>query len=168
MNLREHIAVAFDSIRANMVRSVITSLIIALGIIALVGVLTSVDGIKSSINQKFSEIGANSFTLTNRSSNVNFGGRKSRKYVNNTAILYREALEFKKAFPFESVVSIHASAFSASTVKYESYKTDPNVGLEGVDEHYLEVAGYSLSKGRNFTATDLQLNNNFCLIGSDV
>jgi len=149
-------------------RSIITSLIIALGIVALVGVLTSVDGIKNSINQKFSEIGANSFTILDRQGNMRYGGGKSRHKVENTPVLYREAIAFKEQFRFPSLVSVYADASGASTVKFESNKTDPNVSVIGIDENYFDVAGYSIDKGRNFSISDIRLNNNFVIIGSDV
>lgn len=168
MKLIEHLRIALDAIRANLVRAVITSLIIALGITALVGVLTSVDGIKNSINEKFSEIGANSFTIEDREGNVRMGGRRGRMKAENTPILYRDAMEFKQSFHFESVVSISAMTSGAATVKYGSNKTDPNVVVYGVDENYLDVAGYKVQKGRSFSPTDLQLNANFAIIGSDV
>ena len=168
MKLKEHLLIALDSIRANLVRSVITSLIIALGIVALVGVLTSVDGIKSSINQKFSEIGANSFTIMDREGDVSFGGGKRRLKIENTPILYREALAFKKEFTYAALVSIYADANEASTVRFGSSRTDPNVSVIGIDENYLDVAGHSIEKGRNFSGSDITLNNNFVLLGSDV
>ena len=45
----ENIRIAFQSIRGNLVRSVLTILIIAVGISALVGILTAIDSIKNSI-----------------------------------------------------------------------------------------------------------------------
>lgn len=168
MKLKEHLLIALDSIRANLVRSIITSLIIALGIVALVGVLTSVDGIKRSINQKFSEIGANSFTIIDREGDVHFGGGRRRHKAENTPILYREALHFKKEYSYPALVSIYADAGEASTVRYGSAKTDPNISVIGVDENYLDVAGHSIQKGRNFSGSDIKLNNNFVLLGSDV
>jgi len=168
VKLREQILIALDSIRANLVRSIITSLIIALGIVALVGVLTSVDGIKSSINQKFAEIGANSFTIMDRQGSARYDGGNRRQKIEYTPILYREATAFKEQFKFPSMVSIYADASGASTVKFESNKTDPNVSVLGIDENYLDVAGYTVDKGRNFSISDIRLNNNFVIIGSDV
>lgn len=151
-----------------MARSVITSLIIALGIVALVGVLTSVDGIKSSINQKFTEIGANSFSINDRVGSAHFGGGRRGFKKENTPILFREAEEFKKEFKFPSVISIYVDVTGASTVKSGSNKTDPNISVNGIDEDYLDVAGYSIEKGRNFSNTDIRLNNNFVILGSTV
>lgn len=168
MTLKEHLLIAKDSIRANLMRSMITCFIISLGIIALVGVLTSVDGIKNSINEKFSEIGANSFSIEDREGDVRFGGRNSRKKAENIPIRYRDAARFKELYAFPATVSIFAYASQASTVKFGSLKTDPNVSVYGIDENYLDVNAYRLKKGRNFSATDLQLNANYVLLGDDV
>jgi len=45
MNLIENIREGFRSINANLLRSVLTALIVAIGIASLVGILTAIDGI---------------------------------------------------------------------------------------------------------------------------
>ena len=57
----ENIRIAFQSIRGNLLRSVLTILIIAVGISALVGILTSIDSIKNAITADFTRLGANNF-----------------------------------------------------------------------------------------------------------
>ena len=66
MNLLENIYEGLRSIRANMLRTVLTALIIAIGITSLVGSLTVVDGIQSSVNNSFAGLGANAFDVRNR------------------------------------------------------------------------------------------------------
>jgi putative ABC transport system permease protein len=66
MTIKENIGIAFNSIKGNALRAVITALIISLGIMALVGILTAIDGIKSSINSNFSSMGANTFNIKNK------------------------------------------------------------------------------------------------------
>ena len=43
MNVTENISIALRAVRSNMLRSVLTLLIIAFGIMALVGILTAID-----------------------------------------------------------------------------------------------------------------------------
>ncbi|MBW7936875.1 MAG: ABC transporter permease, partial [Flavobacteriales bacterium] len=47
-------------------RTVLTILIIAFGIMSLVGMLTAIDVLKQSINENFSFLGANTFAIKNR------------------------------------------------------------------------------------------------------
>ena len=63
MDLRENIREGFRSVKANMLRAVLTATIIAIGITSLVGILTAIDGIKASINSSFSSLGANTFDI---------------------------------------------------------------------------------------------------------
>jgi putative ABC transport system permease protein len=66
MNFIENIREALRSIKGNMLRTVLTALIIAIGITSLVGILTAIDGIQSSVDNSFSGLGANSFDIRNR------------------------------------------------------------------------------------------------------
>jgi len=49
----ENIKVSLDSIRSHLLRSILTILIIAFGIMALVGILTATDSIKYFLTQFF-------------------------------------------------------------------------------------------------------------------
>ena len=53
----ENIKIAIQAIRHNLLRSVLTILIIAIGIMALVGILTAIESIKGSISENFTSMG---------------------------------------------------------------------------------------------------------------
>src|ERR1700710_2151646 len=94
MNYKENIAVALQSIGGNRLRTSLTSLIIAIGIMALVGILTAIEGVKQFTTDAFAGLGANSFTIQNRGSGLNFGRGGHRKVY--PAIRYDQADRFKK------------------------------------------------------------------------
>lgn len=167
MTVGENIKVALNSIRGNALRTTITSLIISIGIMALVGILTAIDGIKGSINENFSSMGSNSFNIKNRGSNIHFGGRrkKNKTYRN---ISFAEAREFKRKFSYPAITSISVNASFASQIRAGSEKTNPNNMVMGGDENYLQAAGYNLVRGRNFTAADVQYGNRVVLLGAEV
>jgi len=71
--IRENIKVALQAIRSQLLRTILTVLIIAFGIMALVGILTAIDGIKQSINSNFARMGANTFTIRNRGEHIRVG-----------------------------------------------------------------------------------------------
>lgn len=167
MKATDHIKIALESISGNKLRAGITAVIIAVGITALVGILTSIDGIKASINQNFSEMGANSFSIQDRSFNVFSGGRK-QKSSRMEKIRYREAQEFKNAFAFPALVSVSANASFNAVVKSSKHKTDPNISILGVDENYSQISGYSILKGRDINRQDVELQSNIALLGYDV
>ena len=92
--LRENIKVSLGSIRANLIRTILTILIIGVGIMALVGILTAIDSIKNIINKQFATMGANTFTIESRSFIVQIGKKKYRRKY-HPYITYRQAQEFK-------------------------------------------------------------------------
>lgn len=164
---KENLKIAFRAIRSNKLRAILTICIIAFGIMALVGILTAIDAIKSSLTNQFTMMGANSFTIASRGMNIQIGNDRYRA-KNYTRISFREAQEFKERFTEAAWVSISYNASSLATVKYNLEETDPNVRLLGVDENHLTVAGYEIETGRNFSADEIQLNMHNVLIGSDV
>ena len=77
--LQDNIKISFNSIRASKLRAILTIFIIALGIMALVGILTAIDSIKKSITDQFTLMGANTFVIESRSMNIQVGNKKYRK-----------------------------------------------------------------------------------------
>ncbi len=165
--LKENFKISIDSIRTNLLRSILTILIIAIGIMALVGILTAIDAIKNSISDKFLMMGANTFTIQSRGMRVQIGKNRYRA-KNFSYISFRQAQRFKKEFNFPAKVSVSIFATGTATVKYKSEKTDPNSLVVGMDENYLFTGGYELEKGRNFTETEIQNSRNLAIIGSEI
>jgi putative ABC transport system permease protein len=164
---KENLKISYRAIKSNKVRAILTICIIAFGIMALVGILTAIDAIKSSLTNQFTMMGANSFTISSRGMNIQIGNDKYRA-KNFSRITYREAEEFKNRFTEAAWISISFNASSLSTVKYEMEETDPNVRLVGADENQLTVAGYEIESGRNFSSDDVRLNQHMVLIGSEL
>ncbi|MGE5406452.1 MAG: ABC transporter permease, partial [Methanosarcina sp.] len=163
----ENLRISFKAIKSNRLRAVLTMCIIAFGIMALVGILTAIDAIKSSLTNQFTMMGANSFTITSRGMNIQIMNSKYRA-KNHARISFREAQEFKNRFAEGAWVSISFNASGLSTVKFGSEETNPNVSLVGVDENNLTVSGYEILKGRNFTEEEVQQSRHLVVIGSDI
>src|ERR1700760_479255 len=93
---RENISIALTSIKGNKLRTSLTALIIAIGIMALVGILTAIEGIKDQTNEAFAGLGANAFTIQNSGSDLNFGMGGHDKVF--PPITYQQAERFKDNF----------------------------------------------------------------------
>lgn len=162
-----NIAIALKSIRGHMLRTVLTILIIAIGITALVGILTAIDSIKSSINKEFSMMGANTFTIRNRGLGIRIGkdGKRPKRY---RPLSFKEASTFKNTFEFPSTVSISMIATWQATLKYRDKKTNPNIGIIGADENYLRTGGFEIARGRNFSEREVMGNSRVIIIGNEL
>lgn len=164
---KENIRIAFGSIRTQLLRTILTVLIIAIGITALVGILTVVSALENTISTDFASMGANTFNINQYENTTRNRGRDEREII-NPIISYPEAVAFKNKFnyPFTET-SISFTATSTAEVKYESTKTDPEISIVGVDEHFITNSGLETSLGRNFTNFDIDNNTYVCIVGSD-
>ncbi|TAE89502.1 MAG: FtsX-like permease family protein [Bacteroidetes bacterium] len=167
MRIPDILSISLQSIAGNKVRAVITALIISIGIMALVGILTAIDGIKSALNNNFASMGANSFNIKNRGASVQFGmgGKGPKRYRSITLF---EAQSFANEFNFPGTTSLSVNASFASTVKHESIKTEPNIMVMGGDLNYLSVSGYTIANGRNFTSKETSAAQNVAIIGQEI
>jgi putative ABC transport system permease protein len=149
-----------------MLRTVLTALIIAIGITSLVGILTAIDGIQSSVDNNFANLGANSFDIKSQQFFRRRRGGRSEKIT--PPIDYREAMAYKERFGYNAVISVSTAISGTSEVKFQSKKTNPNTQVIGVDDNFLGIKGYKLESGRNFSNNDLESAMNVAIIGSDL
>lgn len=163
----ENIKIALQSVKSNLLRTVLTIFIIAIGITALVGILTAIDSIKHSINDNFTSMGANTFNIRNRGSKMRVG-KKGTRPKRFPSIKYADAVKFKERFNPQTTTSISSWASGGATIKYESKKTDPNINIWGTDENYILTSGYQLAEGRNFSIDEINYGRHVVLIGQSV
>ncbi len=163
----ENIKIAIQAIKHNLLRSILTILIIAIGIMSLVGILTAIESIKGSISENFTSMGANTFTIKNYGMHIRIG-KDGEKPKNYPPVKYRDAVSFKEKYEFPSKVSISSWVAGAATVKYENRKSDPNISVWGTDENYLFTSGYELTDGRNFSIDEIDFGRNVIIIGKEV
>jgi putative ABC transport system permease protein len=162
----ENFRIALISIKSHLLRTVLTILIIAFGIMALVGILTAIESIKYFLNSNFSRMGANTFSIRNREMKVNFDENNRPK--NFTTITFAEAMAFKEQYAFPSYTSVTSFATHTATLKFKSIKTNPNIGVIGADENYLITSGYEIDQGRNFTPQEVISGAHVTLIGNEL
>ncbi|PTS99463.1 ABC transporter [Pedobacter sp. HMWF019] len=167
MTYTENVRLALQSIQSNRLRTMLTALIIAIGLSALVGILTTLDAVKKSMTEAFSSMGANAFTIRNRGTGIRVGGPGQRPKAFKS-IRFEDAIAFKERLQTPATVSISIRASGGSTVKYGGEKTNPNIAIQGVDEYGLNAQGLDLSEGRNFSATEAQLGADVCIVGSEI
>lgn len=166
MNIRENINEGIKSIRANKLRTFLTAAIIAIGITSLVGILTAIDGIQASINDSFSNLGANTFDV--ESKRVDRGSREGKSTKIFPPITFEDLTRLKDKFNGPGVVSINAAVTYTAEVKRGSKKTNPNSRIQGGDAEYLIVDGYNVKLGRNFSQTEASNGALVVIIGSEI
>lgn len=167
-NILFNTTLAYRAIRTNKLRTGITIGIIALGIMALVGILTAIEGMKASIYANFSGMGANTFQITNE---VLKRSKRNKMNIHSVAqenISYRHALAFKERYTFPAVVSMSISGTGIATAKHGAQKTNPNIQVMGIDDNYISVSETTLSNGRNFSPGEIDAGSYVCILGNSI
>jgi len=165
LNPIENIKVALGSIKDNFLRSLLTLLIIAVGISCLVGMLTAIDSIFYTMNNNFNRMGANSFTVRRADETI----KSSRRRKVSENIVYDQAIEYKEKFRFSgATVSVNTWCTGNAEAKFKDKKTNPTTRVVGVDENYFSTSSYELKEGRNFSVTEISSGNNKAVIGKDI
>src|SRR5690606_38430138 len=152
---------------SQVLRTSLTVFIIALGITALVGILTVVSALQNTILSDFASMGANTFSISRYDFSAEINQNDVEQKV-NLIISYPEARAFqdKYTFPFTST-SLSFTAASGVEVKHQGEKTDRESSILGVDENFCPNKGLDVVKGRNFNTFDISNNNYVCILGSD-
>jgi putative ABC transport system permease protein len=161
---KENIKIALGSIRTQLLRTILTVLIIAIGIWALVSILTVVAALENTLSGNFASMGSNTFLVEQYDMKSRIDDEKQE----NPIISYNEAVTFKNKFVYPTTqTSLSFTATSGAEVKFDNEKTDPEVSVLGVDDHYITNSGLELTLGRNFTPFDIQNNASVCIVGAD-
>lgn len=168
---------SYRTVTSNKLRTGITVAIIAFGIMALIGIITAIQAMNQSLKESFSFLGANAFSIRYKERNIMGGGSnvsKSKKGKKDKAsnigkpFSYTQALLFKENYKFPAVVGIQLGGPNSVIAKFENIETNPNIRITGGDENFLNINGYNLELGRNFSRLDVETGRNVCMLGSDV
>jgi len=170
-SVRENIRIAWRAIGSQRLRTVITVSIIALGIMALVAMITATKALENKVNDEFSRLGSNTLTIRRMTP---WGAQEGELGKMTDVISYNQAQRFAEDYHFDAIVSITALGSFNSVVKYDSKKTNPNIHVFGYihvfgcDLPYLDLSGSVLDGGRNFSYNEMENGDNVVIIGADV
>ncbi|OFX81808.1 MAG: hypothetical protein A2X17_05660 [Bacteroidetes bacterium GWF2_41_61] len=165
--MKENFSVSMKSIKSSRLRSILTIMIIAIGITSLVGILTATDSLKALLNENFGKMGANSFSIRSKFSDSQTANRRAR-VINRRNITYNQARDFIANYNIPSVTTISATALGNATIKYGSAKTNPIIRVVATDEYNIGYIGAKIQSGRNFNFRDMESSSFSAIIGSGV
>lgn len=139
--------------------------IIALGITALVSILTATDALVHSINSNMSSIGAKTFNISNVDSGLRRHGQKRKTFP---TIPYKQASLYKRNFKPYGQCSLSFVASSQTKARFEEKETSPNLLVSGVDEHYFDLEGMDFLAGRGFSEKEAFETRRIIVIGNGI
>ena len=163
--LKESFWMATDSIKKNKLRSSLTLLGISIGVFSVIGVMTAIRTLESSVESGLNVFAANTFVIQ-KNPEFNFGGDR-RKYRNRKNITYEQYKKLKNRSKLPLLVG-PVDGTSTRNVQYNGEKLKNNVDLFGGDEGTIRFYNTFLADGRNFINDDIHFSRNVCVLGMDV
>ncbi len=165
MNIIEVFRQAIDSIRANLLRSSLTLLAIAVGVFAVISANTAVLVLDTYFKDTLSLMGGDVITIQKFPA-INMGD-DWQTYRNRQDITFRQMEELDERSKLARQVGPN-TRFRTTSVSFEDNETEPNVAIEGGNEFYLPNNAYYIKEGRNFLAEDINFVRQVAIIGPDI
>ena len=159
MLIGETVAVALQSIRANMLRSVLTMLGIIIGVGAVITMVALGSGAQKAVQDRIAALGANVFTV--------FAGqaRQGGVRITDRTILSTDDYEAlrRDAKLLKAVVPEMQQSLQ---VKYGNQNS--NVNVVGTTSNYTDVRNYTVPYGRMFTQGEDEARRRYAVLGAAV
>src|SRR5471032_3357614 len=163
----EILRLAFSSLAANKLRSSLTILGIAVGVFSVIGVMTLINGMRTSVETGLNVLGANSFQVSKWGVNIGFSGGDFARPRNRRDITYTVASRFKEQMGDTVHINLRIGR-GGQTVINRDRRTNPNVQLAGTDENFVTAFNYDIATGRNLSTDDVEYGRPVCVLGADV
>lgn len=161
-------SLAQRSIKSNRLRTQLTITIIAIGITALIGIVTVIEVLKASIETNFSGMGSNTFNITNQQVMAKGGRRRRASDAETNRIKLRETDMFIRHYRYPATLSVQLIASNNAVIKRGKKKSNPNINIMATDLNYLKVSGLNLLQGRNFSQREIMNGENVCILGYSI
>ena len=156
---------AIDAIRQNKLRSILTLLGISIGVFSVIGVMTAIRTLESSVESGLNVFAANTFVIQKYPS-IQIG-RRDKKIRNRRNIDYDQYKKLKERAKLPVLVSVSEGS-SIRNVKYKDISVKNYVSLLGGDEGSIRMYKTFISDGRNIAPDDVRYARNVCVLGMDV
>ncbi|HLP78193.1 MAG TPA: ABC transporter permease [Candidatus Paceibacterota bacterium] len=161
---KEGLSISWGAIRANKMRSVLTTLGIVIGVVTVTLMGTAIQGLNRAFVNSISFIGADVLYVQREEWFIK-SHAEWMKMHNRPKLTLAQVKELQRQFP--SAVAIAPTADSRETVKFQKRSAD-NVTIIGTSADFFTTSGVSISRGRFLTAGECDGGRPVCVIGATV
>ncbi len=162
--IREGFGISWAAIRANKLRSVLTTLGIVIGIVTVTLMGTAIEGLNKSFMNSISSLGADVF-FVDRFEWFNRSEADWRRTQRRRPLRVADATELVEHLSLASAVAPVAE--TRAPVEYQR-RSSGRVQVVGTTEQYLPTSGVGISEGYFFSAADAAGGRPVCVIGATV
>jgi putative ABC transport system permease protein len=164
VELKEGLLIAWDSIRANKLRSWLTTLGIVIGIVSVTLMGAAIDGLNRSFQESLSSMGSDVLFADRMNWFINSEDEWLKEYKRRT-VTWDQVKAVEREMTLATAVA--PSVFAGQSVRYQNRSTGRVTVIGSTDEFQL-TAGLGVSAGRFLSASDTEGGRPVCVIGNDV
>ena len=151
-NVFEGVAIALDTMRSNKLRSALTVLGVVIGVATVMTIASMVQGIRSQIFNAIEVAGPTTFYVVRFFSSTPVNPDRLPYEVRIRPPVDREDAEAIARIPEIAYAGLWIQIFQR--IEHEGIRTQ-SVSVFGADEHYMDINGGTLLRGRFFTKAEL-------------
>jgi len=162
MNL-ENFQVSFTSLKANKMRTLLTTLGIIIGVMSIILLVSIVAGTQDYVESEIKSIGTNTFMIA-PGNNEEMHGPPGTFAINKLKMSMIGLLETRSTYGAKAIpVYINMGAL----VKYRNKSTNTTM-LAGTTEKFPEVRNWYVATGRFFRREDVDSARKVCVVGQTI
>ena len=155
---------AFDTLRANKLRSSLTILGVGVGVLTVIVMVSFIQGLNKAFADQIESLGSNTIFVSKFE--PSFGRPPGPDEIHRKDLTMDDAEALRQEAPsIVGVSPIHR--LLAATVRYQDKQTDTPI-LFGVTPHYEFVQSQYVAAGRFVNDIDMQDRSNVLILGVDV
>jgi putative ABC transport system permease protein len=162
-DIRESAAMAVDTIRANKLRSALTILGVAIGVITLTFMVSIIQGLNRAFAEQIESLGSNTIFISKF--DPSFGRPPNAEERQRKDLTVADAAAMRELPGVAGVSPIYRKI--AETIRYGQQQTDTPI-LLGVTQYYEYTHSQYVERGRFINELDMQERANVCVLAQDV
>jgi putative ABC transport system permease protein len=163
-DIKESALMAFDTLRANKLRSLLTILGVTVGVLTVIFMVSIIQGLNKAFAQQIEALGSNAIWATKF--DPSFGHQPTSEELHRKDLTLEDADAIRNEAPSVlSVSPIHRKI--AETVRYADKQSDTPIVI-CVTPYYEFTQSSYVDRGRFITDTDLRERANICVLGKDL
>jgi putative ABC transport system permease protein len=167
MKFFEVIQMAFQSIKGNRLRTILTVLGVVVGIFSIIVIMTIITMLQNSIEGGLSDLAQDTFQVQKYPAFRVGGHRDHEKYHNRADITLDQYNRLKALLTGAKEVAAEQRR-GGKIVKYGNVETNPNIRVYGETVGGLKTNNWNPAYGRGLRPTDEENSAYVCLLGKDV
>ncbi|AKF81398.1 putative ABC transport system permease protein [Myxococcus fulvus] len=162
VDILEGARIALFSLRANRLRTVLTTMGIGIGVATLLAIVGIIQGLNTSFHRQLASFGANTLYVSKYPMIIKGDWWKYRGRKNFTL---EQVHRLRSMAPFISAMSPSVSRLADVSYASEQMST---VRIQGVNHEYLSISGFDITNGRFLTEADEEVTRPVAVLGADV